>query len=126
MIVAFLLIFLKAPFPTVFTLVALIVIFFNALSFLNAFLPIVVTFLPMVTVVSFVQLSNALAPMDVTVEGIVTVLIFLFFLNAFAPIALTSQEVPLMVTLDGMLALVDFTADFVRITCGFVPTFVTR
>ena len=61
---------LKAFFPTVFNLLLLIVRVFSFLQFLKAFLPMVFSPVPTVTVFKFVQPSKALSPILVMVDAI--------------------------------------------------------
>ena len=98
MIVSFAAVPLRADLPTDLRVVDLTVIFLRALQFLNAFAPILVIFLPIVTDVSFLQPLNALAaipvtlyalPSTVTVAGILTDLAF--FLTVPANTAVASE-----------------------------------
>ena len=77
---------LKAPVPMVFKPVDWIVTVFNFVQFLNAFFPIVITFIPTVTLVSFLLFAKALAatldtlyvtPLILTVSGTLTLVAFL-------------------------------------------------
>lgn len=80
---------LNAFFPTLVSLVDLIVIFPSLGQDEKAFFPIVFTPAPMVAFVSFLHPLNALSPIVVTFFPIVTFLSFLLFWNAFAEMEVT-------------------------------------
>ena len=80
----------------------------------NAFAPMLVTFAPIVTFFSFVQLANALFPMAATFLPIVTVVSFFIPLNTFAPMDVTLYFFVPAVTVAGMVAAV-IVFDFGRV-----------
>ena len=89
-------------------------------------MPIFFTFDDIFTKESFLQLLNALSFIEVTFLLIVTSLSFLFPANAFLPIDVTLYLTPLYVTFLGIAIFVAFEALLpIYSTFAFVPVFIT-